>query len=757
MNHYSKKGIIYAIAILCFATSHAQENEIKSTIELAPFSIVGESGPFLDTAFVANQSFVTDIELEGINATTVEDSIKYLPNLNIRKRYIGDTNGVTSIRGQNTWMTGRSLVTVDGVLISNYLQTRWSGAPRWGAVSPDEIQHVEVEYGPYSAFSSGNALGGSIKLITRMPEKRESSLRTTFFSQDFRLYATNDQFDGYKVFASYGDKIGKLSLYSFYNHIENESHPQGYGDDISLKVATGSESEAFGSHLDLDPRGRERIIYGSTGSDSLVYDQFKIKTRYDFTESLQGQFSVVYWKNDSDQTNKDNYIVDVNGDSIWSGEYRYNGRVFDVKGSDFKVNRRQREDVLMGFTLGGELGSDWEFDSTLSYFDVLKDEDRSSNLNPEDPNYDGSGRVTWFDDTNWLTFDFKTGSNNFLGKGNLSFFAGYHLSDYGLNLLQSTSSKWESGTRDEVRNNTGGDSQMQALYVQGGVQLSEHWRVVGGVRQEWWDASDGYLQNVRSIAFYPSRSQSESSPKLSLDFQPSSEWKATLNLAKAYRFPLVPELFQGRINAGSIDRNNPDLKPEDALATELSLTRFTEGGQMRFTLFRDEVSDAIFNLLDTDRNLRLFLNIDEVETKGFEFVYDKRSFLHERIDLRFNASYTDSVIEENSANVAYVGNKFPRIPDWRINLFSTYRITERLSTTLGVRHQSHSFNRLENDDAGSGYGSVSEFFVVDTKVLYRMNEGTSLSIGIDNVFDEEYFVAHPYPQRTLFLDARIRF
>ncbi|MEM9160632.1 MAG: TonB-dependent receptor [Verrucomicrobiota bacterium] len=756
MKHALLMNVLGASVILATAVS-ADQND---AFELAPFSTRGDDGPFSATPVIANTSFVTAEELESINAVNVEDTIKYLPNLNIRKRYIGDTNGVTSIRGQNTWMTGRSLVRVDGILISNFLQTRWAGSPRWAAVSPDEIQYAEVEYGPYSAFSSGNALGGAINLVTRMPSTKEGALKTTYFSQDYSLYGSDDSYGGYKLFASYGEQIGNLSLYTFYNHLENDSHPQTYRSATNLSEPKADTPLANGAFHDQDPRGRDRVVYNSTGPDTLEHDQLKLKARYDFTESLQAQLSIVYWKNDSEQDQVENYLTDVNGDPIWGGVYQSQGQEFSVNSSHFRVSQRQREDILAGLTLGGDLPNDWEFDATLSYFNVIEDENRQSNLNPEDPNYTPSGRVTWFDDTDWFTFDLNLGSRSAFQNDSLSLFAGYHFSDYNLALYQSNSNDWRVGSRDSVRNNTGGQTSAQALFAQAGYQLNESWRLTAGFRQEWWDASGGYVEDADGIGFHPDRSQSESSPKLSLDYQPRDDWKLTLNIAKAHRFPLVPELFQGQVGTdGRVDRNNPDLKPEDALATELSYIHYTEGGQIRLTLFRDEVEDAIFNLLDSELNYSLFLNIDNVETEGVEFVYDQRSFLHDRLDLRFNASYTDSSIEKNAANPAYEGNQFPRIPDWRLNLHANYRFDERWSASLGARHQSHSFNRLENDDFGNNYGSISQFTVFDARLTYRLGEKkqSSLSLGIDNLLDEEYFVSHPYPQRTYFIDGSFRF
>lgn len=766
MKTLSKNTSLKLAATIAALSLHAPQSALHAQnaaenvgpIELAPFSVKGENGPFTETPMVANLSFVTAGELDSINAINVEDTIKYLPNLNIRKRYIGDTNGVTSIRGQNTWMTGRSLVTVDGILLSNFLQTRWDGSPRWAAVSPDEIQYAEIAYGPYSALSSGNALGGSINFVTRMPAGKETILRASAFSQDFSLYGADDSYRGYKLFASYGERIGKLSLYAFYNRLENDSHPQSFRNTTALAPASEEVPTARGAFLDLDPTGRARITYGDTGSDSLAHDQVKLKARYDLTEDIQAQFSLVYWKNDSSQTAPANYLTDANGETIWSGTYQTNGYEFKVNPSRFSVSERRREDILGGLTIGGTLSESWTFDSTLSYFDALRDETRASNRNPLDPSYDASGRVTVLDDTSWFTYDFRLGTNELANNRNLSLFSGYHFADYSLNLQQSNSSDWQSGSRDSIANNTGGESQTHALFLQAGAKLGEDWRLIAGARQEWWQATDGFVENASGIAFHPERDRTEFSPKLTLEYNPSANWKATLNLAQAYRFPLVPELFQGIVGAdGRVDRNNPDLKPEDALAAELSLTRHYDGGQTRLTFFRNQVDDAIFNLLNSELRHSLFLNIDEVETEGIEFVHDQRSFLFEQLDLRFNASYTDSTIVKNSANTTFEGKVFPRIPKWRLNLLGTWNVSERLSASLGGRYQSHSFNNLDNSDTLDTSGSISKFLVLDARLTYRPSEKYTLAVGIDNLTDEEYFVAHPYPQRTYFIESSLRF
>ncbi|MET0183137.1 MAG: TonB-dependent receptor, partial [Caulobacterales bacterium] len=48
----------------------------------------------------------------AINAINVEDLMKYAPNFFIRKRYIGDANGVPGFRGTHSTQSARSYVMV---------------------------------------------------------------------------------------------------------------------------------------------------------------------------------------------------------------------------------------------------------------------------------------------------------------------------------------------------------------------------------------------------------------------------------------------------------------------------------------------------------------------------------------------------------------------------------------------------------------------------------------------------------------------
>lgn len=93
---------------------------------------------------------------ETVNATDSEDALKYLPSLLVRMRYVGDYNhAVLSSRASGKGNSARSAAYADGILLSNYLGNGATYAPRRGMVSPEEIERVDVMYGPYPAAYPG--------------------------------------------------------------------------------------------------------------------------------------------------------------------------------------------------------------------------------------------------------------------------------------------------------------------------------------------------------------------------------------------------------------------------------------------------------------------------------------------------------------------------------------------------------------------------------------------------------------------------
>jgi iron complex outermembrane receptor protein len=163
-----------------------------------------------------------------VNATDSQDAIKYFPSLLVRKRYVGDYNhAVLSSRASGTGNSARSAVYADGILLSNYLGNGATYTPRWGMVTPEQIERVDVMYGPFSAAYPGNSVGAVVDYVTRMPKNFEAHAKVSTFAQPFKLYGTDATYQGRQVSASLGNKSGDWSWWLSINSTDSEGHGRG--------------------------------------------------------------------------------------------------------------------------------------------------------------------------------------------------------------------------------------------------------------------------------------------------------------------------------------------------------------------------------------------------------------------------------------------------------------------------------------------------------------------------------------------------
>ncbi|MCX7280760.1 MAG: TonB-dependent receptor [Alphaproteobacteria bacterium] len=42
---------------------------------------------------------------------------------------------------------------------------------------------------------------------------------------------------------------------------------------------------------------------------------------------------------------------------------------------------------------------------------------------------------------------------------------------------------------------------------------------------------------------------------------------------------------------------------------------------------------------------------------------------------------------------------------------------------------------------------------MDTRARYKFNENWNVSVGVDNINNDKYFLFHPFPQRTFVMEV----
>ncbi|WP_444994356.1 TonB-dependent receptor [Aliikangiella sp. IMCC44359] len=740
-------------------TSHLLPSETETSSEYSSSDdsaekliIWGENKPVEKTDQSNPNSVLTPEDMISINASTTEDLVNYEPSLVIRKRFIGDSNGTMGIRGSNMFQTSRSMVFADGIPLHYLLQTRWSGAPRWSLVSADEIAQIEIIYGPYSAEYGGNAMGGVVKIETAIPTERRFHLEGSIFSHDYEELGFEDSLNGYKGFFSYSDKLDELTIYTSYNRLENQGHPQTYRL-AKPSLPNGTETEVQGAISSVNEYGETVFYYADNGIDDVATDNYKIKIGYEIDQWF-ALFNIAFENRSSVANQANNYLLTSQGTSIWNGSVTQDGIAFKINESHFAERELARESLLLGFRLQGELSKSWWLETDIGTFNVLKDESLSSLANLRSPAYTSAGEIREYDNTGWSTAEIKLQNDQFLSQKNLAFVTGVRYENYELEINNYTSNNYRQSEKSTLTGRSGGKTSIEALYSQLTWQFNKNWDAILGGRYENWESHDGFYNEQNHIE----RQESRFSPKFSLAMKTQNDWLIRYSAAKAFRFPIVEELFQNERRTQGTSLANANLEPENGFHQNLMFRKNIENGHLQINYFVEEIDDVIFaqSAIIDNRSINTFIPIDTVDTKGMEFSYNQFGLFSELLDVRFNVSYTDAKISKNTANPSLEGKQFARMPKWRANWLATFHLSESWRLGGGIRYASNSYGDLDNrDSANQVFGSQDSYTLANLKTSYLLNENTTISLGIDNMTNQATFVHHPWPQRTAYIEASL--
>ncbi|SDY53888.1 iron complex outermembrane recepter protein [Collimonas sp. OK242] len=716
----------------------------------------------LDPNLPASSERITAAQLENLNVVNTEDALKYMPNMAIRKRFVGDENATISVRGNGTSQTARGLVYADGLLLSNFMGNTHSFPPRWSMVFPEDMAQVDVIYGPFSALYPGNSMGATVAITTKMPTKLEAMAKAQVFSQQFNLFGVDGHFDGNKSTAAIGNKVGDLSFLLGVDHLSNAGQPFVYASQPrSTQAATAAAIPVSGAYSYTDPNGAPATIFGvnAEGAERAVQDLFKFKAVYDITPAAQAGFTFGYWRQQVSNSTR-TFLRDAKGNPVYSGLVDIGGYQYQLPASFFAPAASESANQLYGLTLKTRNASGWNYSAIASYFDVSKSISRSassglaSNL---------SGVATYGDGSGWKTLDLAADHKPATVKAGSHWLTfGYHYDNYFLENTTLNLSNWRSNDGGGFNNAFAGKTETQALFAQDAWQMRQLWKLTYGLRYEDWRAYDG-VRAINAAAQrysigYDSRNLSYWSPKAALSYKASSDLTIRFSTGRAYRFPTVSELFQGSLTGSTLVNNDPNLKPENDLAQELSAEWSHFNGMLRMSLFEDDVKNTLFSQTSTTLfpNVTSIQNIDRVRSRGIELSYSAADVFLRGLDLSASAGYTRSIILENSKNPATVGKNFYRIPVWRSNLVGSYRIKDQANVMLAGRYSGRQYNTLTNTDINPDtFGGTSSFLVFDTKLTFKPTKHTELGIGIDNLSNRRYYVYYPYPGRTLYLEAKV--
>ncbi|PXW23856.1 TonB-dependent receptor [Paraburkholderia caballeronis] len=713
---------------------------------------------------------------ETVNVMDTEDALKYLPDMLVRKRYIGDTQAPMATRTTGINASARSLVYADGVLLTPLINNNnQNGSPQWFMVPPQEIDRIDVMYGPFAAQFPGNSYGAVTQITTRMPKRFEASVAVTGAVQHFSQYGTNTSEPSTQYSATLGDRVGKLSWWFSANHLNSFSQPITFGTVSQSKTPAGAGLPAIGGGFaDTNRTGSAIQVIGASNFIHTIQDNATLKLAYDFTPTLTATYTLGYWQNRS-KAHAETYLTDANGNPYYgaaSGSVNLGGFAYSAStiAGQFASNNVEQEHLMQSVDVGTHTQGPFDWQLVVSNMDYLQDLSRlSTGLYPAALS-GGPGRTTDMSGTGWTTVDAKGiwRPQGIDGAHLVSF--GAHYDQFRLESPTYSTSDWISGGPGALYSNSLGRTGTSALWVQDAWRFAPSLTATLGGRYEWWRAYDGYnfstAGNGAGVSIQqPGVSQSGFSPKVSLNWALGDVWSVTGSVGRALRFPTVGELYQSVQTGTTFLQANPFLKPEDVWSGELAIERDTNRSHLRLSAFDEYVYDALISQTSLIPGfatpVSFTQNVGKTRQMGVELAGRADDALIRGLSLSGNVTYVNAKILSNDSFVptspgdTSVGKRVPYVPTWRATLEATYRPDAHWAYTLAARYSSRVFATVDNSDVNAAtFMGFQDFFVMDARVHYQFDRHWGGALGVDNLNNRKYFLYHPFPQRTFYAELK---
>jgi iron complex outermembrane recepter protein len=592
-------------------------------------------------------------------------------------------------------------------------------------------------------------------------------------------YGTKDTYVTSQTSAAAGDRNGPLSWLVTANYLDSYQQPLTYTTfGTVFGVGPANTTGTIGAW------NRTGGIANVIGTGALAHSQQasgNLRLAYDLSPLVQATYSLGIWNNHQTSDPQTYLTSTLNGQPTFGGQ------------AGFASNRYTWDQTHLSnaISLKSDTKGVFDFDLSASSYNYLQDIQLNPfTVTPTGVGYSLNGKITRNDGTNWQNADAKGiwRPFGFDGPHEVSF--GAHGDRYRLENPVYLSSVWyatsSTGT-GQIFSEGVGETRTGALWLQDAWKIVPNLKLTLGGRLENWRSLDGFNINSNPVTNtgvpaapipifvpvpknQPSLGSTNISPKVSLSYDLSKEWNITANFGESYRYPTVTELYQNIVVNGVATFANPNLTPEQDFTGELNLERKWNDGRARLTLFKERTNNAIISQTTNVTNstggqtpTTTIGNVDAIRLQGVEVSAEKDNVGIIGLRLFGSVTYVDSRILSDPTFVSTTGTtatgkRVPNVPEWRSTFGVTYRPNDSWAYTVAGRYTGKQFATLDNTDTFQHvYQAFDPFLVFDMKVHYNATKNFSFDFGIDNIFNAQYFLFHPFPGRTYVLAAKYTF
>lgn len=747
----------------------------------------------------AKVTVITPEQMKRKNVATVQDALKSEMSLQIKKIKTSDSTAAVTMRGVADQK--RTLIMVDGQAVND----GYSGGVSWGSIPVDDIERIEIVRGPASAVYGGQAMGGLVNIITKMPDKFTASARGGIGVTESVLPKKNGEVGWTERWGgSAGHKVGDLRIRVSVEgeHAEMPATNLVVRDTTNLYPTRTSTTTSTGTGAnrvqttttnvtDLGVRTTTTDVTRGTGAAARTTSsatQTPVGNAGGwFTTNLAGSPAVVVGDKGDDIGNRLLLSGSLSYDLTETGRIRFDSRV-STNGYDYGAPHTYLKSMadsgkvwnaatvegrhgLFGGTLNqgtfqGGRGSTVDqvytgmFDQKFgevglklsgSYSDQKNTYSTVTTTSPLGYE-DAPGQLTetwrniWQGD---LQTTIPLPGDHKLVTGGSARIDNYYQIEHALARWRNWSTQTRPATQGEGRT---------ANYA---VFLEDEWKALdwltlhAGLRLDHHIHFDGRAGDYQQQISYQPNQFTELSPRAGLVLHPLEDSYLRASVSKGFRAPGLYELLRTwRSNTGTLYIGNSDLLPESLWTYETGFDQYFWDRRVKVgaSFFHTDFDNYIASV-DSEPGVRQARNIGRSRIDGIEASGEIRPF--DWIKLFGNIAYYDTEVLEYSWDRNLRGKKLTDVAPFQAKWGSevTYGPVE---WGFYGRYQDQRFGRDDNTDENNVYGSYSSRTVWDSKISYTPCDFMKVSFSVDNIFNALYWDYYASQGRSYYMELALK-
>jgi outer membrane receptor protein involved in Fe transport len=302
-----------------------------------------------------------------------------------------------------------------------------------------------------------------------------------------------------------------------------------------------------------------------------------------------------------------------------------------------------------------------------------------------------------------------------------------------------------TGTQVVLKRISGGTQRSLGAFVQDLIVPIPQLTLTFSARVDVWRNYDGHnLETsligapVNNIPSLPVRSDTVASPRAAARYHLTDRIDLWGNVGWGFRAPTLNELYRQFRVGQTLTLANSNLGPERLVGGETGISvAASPHVTVRTTWFDNRIKDPVSNVTISQVGTNI---TQQRQNLGRTHVWGIQNDVEYRLGSSWRLAaayvYDQAKVTENPANTNLVGKFLPQVPEHRASLRVAYANPRFVSLAAAVQFVGSQFD----DDLNTPTRLLPKYALVDAMASREVGRNAELFLGVQNLFDAEYFV-----------------